>query len=168
MVRNTILIKYAKIEGKTKIKTLYPHFSHKMWQDQNETLHQNFLNNTNAYYLQILKNSGAWYHWGAKKQRVTVTVNSSLYSQSQIRPQPNYPQKRSQPGKQKYPYPMSEVDSPYILVFQHDDTISRQNCEENEGNFYLPVLISILCTSEQKFHILRIFAHSICPWDRFC
>ena len=56
---------------------------------------------------------------------------------------------------------MSEVDSPYILVFQHDDTISRQNCEENEGNFYLPVLISILCTSEQKFHIFRIFAHSI-------
>ena len=86
-------------------------------------------------------------------------------------PHLNYPQKRSQPGKQKCPYPSREVDSPYILVFQHDDTDSCQNCddcEEIEGNVYLPLLTSISCSSWQKFQIFVIIAHSICQWDCFC
>ena len=42
MVRKTILIKCAKIEGKTKVKTHYPHFSHKMWQEQNKLFIKTF------------------------------------------------------------------------------------------------------------------------------
>ena len=72
----------------------------------------------------------------------------------------NYPQKRSQPGKQKYPYHFREVDSPYILVFQHDDTNSSQNCyedcEEIDGNFYLLKSYTLLDESVTFLEFLNI------------
>ena len=36
------MIKCAKIEGKIKVKILCPHFSHKMWEDQNKLLIKTF------------------------------------------------------------------------------------------------------------------------------
>ena len=66
--RYELSIKCAKIQGKTKVKTQF--FTKNVTRSK-EALHYNFLNDSTAYCIQILKNLGIWLPLRAKKNQIS-------------------------------------------------------------------------------------------------